>query len=87
MAALYASGGVVFVILVGMALEGAALAVLFHRTGRGVPPLVLLPNLVAGACLVGASGTALRGAWWGWTGALLLLGGLLHIVDLRGRWR
>jgi hypothetical protein len=87
MASLYASGGIVFVILAAMALEGVFLAVLFQRTGRGVPPLILLPNLAAGACLVAAAGAAMRGVWWGWTGALLLAGGVLHLVDLRGRWR
>jgi hypothetical protein len=87
MAGWYASGGIVVAILVGMAVEAAVLVVLFGRTGRGVPPGVLLPNLAAGACLIAASGMALRGAWWGWTGALLLAGGVLHVVDIRGRWR
>jgi hypothetical protein len=84
---LYASGRIVFVILTGMVLELTILTVLYQRTGRGVPPRVLLPNLAAGACLVAAAGAAMRGVWWGWTGALLLAGGALHIVDLRGRWR
>jgi hypothetical protein len=87
MAALYADGGIVFLILAGMGCEWVILSVIFQRTGRGVPPLVLLPNLAAGACLVGAAGEAMRGGWWGWTGALLLAGGVLHLVDLRGRWR
>ena len=86
MAEFYASGGVVALILGGMVVEGIVLAVLWGRTGRGVAPWVLLPNLGAGGCLVGAAGVALRGGWWGWVGALLLLGGVLHVVDLRGRW-
>lgn len=87
MAALYADGGIVLLILAGIGVEAAVLAVLFRRTGRGVPPGLLLPNLAAGACLIGAAGAALRGAWWGWVGALLLAGGVLHAVDLKGRWR
>ena len=86
MAEFYASGGVVLLILGGMVVEAVVLAVVWGRTGRGVAPRVLLPNLVAGGCLVGASGVALRGGWWGWVGALLLLGGVLHVMDLRGRW-
>ena len=87
MTALYASGAVVPFILAGIAVEAAALALLFWRTGRGIPPAVLLPNLAAGACLIAAAGAALRGSWWGWVGALLLAGGVLHVVALRGRWR
>ena len=87
MTALYASGAIVPIILAGIALEAAVLAILFQRTGRGVPPAILLPNLAAGACLIAAAGAALRGWWWGWVGALLLAGGVLHVVDLRGRWR
>lgn len=87
MTQLYATGAIVPLILAGIAMEALVLAILFHRTGRGVPPAILLPNLAAGACLIAAAGAALRGWWWGWTGALLLAGGVLHIVDLRGRWR
>ncbi len=84
---LYATGAIVPLILAGIAAEALVLGILFRRTGRGVAPAILLPNLAAGACLIAAAGAALRGCWWGWTGALLLAGGVLHIVDLRGRWR
>lgn len=87
MQALYASGGITAFILAGILAEAACLVLLFRRTGRGVPPALLLPNLAAGGCLIAAAGTAMRGAWWGWTGALLLAGGVLHLVDLRARWR
>lgn len=87
MAELYASGAIVWPILAGMALEVLALLLLFRRTGRGIPPGSMLPYLAAGACLVGAVGTALHGVWWGWTGALMLAGGVFHILDLRSRWR
>ena len=87
MADWFASGAIPFVIVAGMAIEAAALALLFQRTGRGVPPATLLPNLGAGACLMAAAGAALRGAWWGWVGALLFAAGVLHVMDLRKRWR
>ncbi len=84
---MFASGAVVWLILGGMAVEAAVLLALHRRTGRGLSPRALLPNLLAGACLVGAAGAALRDIWWGWIGALLLAGGLMHVVDLRSRWR
>ena len=86
MQGLYASGAIVLPVLAGVLVEAVVLVVLFRRTGRGVAPRRLLPNLMAGACLIAAAGTALRGSWWGWTGALLLLGGVFHLVDMRERW-
>ncbi len=83
----YADGGMIPVILGGMALEAVILVLLFRRTGQGVPPRSLLPGLGAGACLIGGAGLAMQGTWWVWTGLLLLAGGLLHAVDLRGRWQ
>jgi hypothetical protein len=87
MEAAFASGAIPFAIVAGMVIEALILAALFRRTGRGIPPLVLLPNLGAGACLMAAAGVALRGGGWGWVGGLLFAGGVLHAVDLRGRWR
>jgi hypothetical protein len=65
-AALFASGRVVDLILGLTLLEGLALALLHRRTGRGVAPADLVPNLLAGACLLLAVRGALTGAWWGW---------------------
>ncbi len=76
-----------WLILGGMAVEAVALVVLHRQTGRGLPPRDLLPNLLAGACLVAAAGALAREFWWGWVGALLLAGGVLHAIDLSGRWR
>ena len=87
MAGFMASGGAVAVILLGMAVEAAVLVLLFRTRGQGVPPRLLLPNLGAGACLIAASGAALRGVAWEWVSALLLAGLVLHVVDLRARWR
>ena len=58
-----------------------------RRSGLGIAPRDLLPNLLAGAFLVLALGLALAAAWWGWI-ALSLLGALLaHLADLRRRWK
>ena len=87
MAAWIASGRVLDVILVAMALEGAALVALWRIAGRGVAPGALLPNLLSGMCLLLAMRAGLAGAWWGWVSLPLLCAGLLHATDLRARWR
>lgn len=73
-------------ILAGMVLEGIALLAWHHRTGGGLGPGALLPNLAAGACLLLAMLLALEAAWWPLTAACL--GGALvaHILDLTKRW-
>ena len=83
MEAWYANGAITVAILAAMALEAAILTILYRQKGRGVPPALLLPNLAAGACLIAAAGAALRGAWWGWVGTLLLAGLAFHLIDLR----
>lgn len=82
-----ASGRVLDLIVAGMALEGAALTLLFRWRGQGVAPGALWPNLLSGMCLLGAMRAGLAGAWWGWV-SLPLLGALaFHLVDLRRLWR
>jgi len=81
------SGRVLDFIVLGMALEGAGLILLFRRSGRGVPPGALWPNLLSGMCLLAAMRAGLAGAWWGWV-SLPLLGALaFHLADLRRVWR
>ena len=81
------SGRVLDLILLGMALECAALTLLFRLRRRGVPPGALWPNLLSGMCLLLAMRAGLAGAWWGWV-SLPLLGALgFHLLDLRRLWR
>ena len=81
-----ASGRVLDLIILGMALEGAVFVAVWRTSHRGVPPGDLLPNLFSGMCLLLAMRAALAGAWWGWI-SLPLLGALIfHINDLRRRW-
>jgi hypothetical protein len=84
---LFESGHVVDLVLILMALEGAVLLAWRWRTGRGVPPGDLVGYLASGACLLMALRAALTGAWWGWIGLWLALGGIAHVVDLARRWR
>ena len=73
-------------ILLGMALEGASLTLLFRKRGQGVPPGALWPNLLSGMCLLLAMRAGWAGAWWGWV-SLPLLGALaFHAADLRRLW-
>ena len=87
MAELFASGRVLDLILLGMALEGLGLAAFRRATGRGVRPARLLPNLLSGMCLLLAMRASVGGAWWGWV-SLALLGALaFHLVDLGRAWQ
>ena len=68
-------------------LEAAGLLLLRRRTGRGVEPGALLPNLFAGALLLLAMRLALGGAALGAVGLCLFGAGLAHVFDLRRRWK
>ncbi len=86
MSDLIASGRVLNLILLGMALEGAALTLLFRLRRQGVPPGALWPNLLSGMCLLLAMRAGLAGAWWGWI-SMPLLGALgFHVADLKRLW-
>jgi len=86
MTALFASGRIIDWILLGMVLEGCALAALHARTGRGVAPRALVPNLLSGMCVLLAMRLVLGGAWWGYASAALLAALLFHVADLAGKW-
>jgi hypothetical protein len=86
MAALFANGRVVDVILVLVGFE--ALAVLSYRaaTGRGPAPLPFVANLLAGAFLMVALRNALEGASWIWIASSLVAALAAHFADLMARW-
>lgn len=87
MTELFASGLVVDLILALMVLEGVGL-VAFHRaTGRGVAPLDVLANMLAGLGLLLALRVALTGGSWHWIAASLGAALLAHLADLWRRWR
>jgi hypothetical protein len=84
---LYASGRIVDIILCAIALEMLLLIAIHRRTGRGLAPVTLLANTLAGVCLLLALRTALVGADWTWI-ALCMFGALLaHLADLWQRSR
>jgi hypothetical protein len=74
-------------IVIGVTLlEGLALWGWHRSTGRGLPPLDLLPSLGAGLCLMLALRFVLVGGAWPWIVACLLGSGVAHGFDLRRRW-
>lgn len=86
MDALFEGGRVIDLILMLMGLEAMVLAALYYMRGKGIAPLRLLPNLLAGACLMLALRAALTGAGTTVIGAWLALGLVGHLVDLGQRW-
>jgi hypothetical protein len=87
MAELFASGRLVELILVIVAVEAAFVLIFWLSTGRGVSPGGLLPNLCAGAFLLIALRLSLGGARWELCCASLAAAGAAHLVDLNRRWR
>ena len=87
MGALFAGGRIVDLIIVLMVCEAALLALLHARSGTGVAPRRLLPNLFAGAFLLLALRAALTGAGYVFIGLWLTLGLVAHLSDLATRWK
>ena len=87
MAALFASGRVVDLILLFLALEGLVLIGWHMRTGRGIAPAEVLGLLLSGAFLMLALRAALTGAGWRAVALWLCLSGVAQAYDLWRRWR
>ena len=85
MEALFDNGVVVLIILVLVVIEATALALFHRKTGRGIPHLPLLANLVAGGCLMLAIRSALLDHPWTWTGLFMALALIAHLVDFGSR--
>lgn len=83
----FASGRVVEVILLLVALEACALLAWRGLRRREPGLLALLPSLAAGACLLLALRAALLSAPWSSVAAWLSAALLAHVVDLAGRLR
>ncbi len=82
---LFASGRIVDLILVLVAVEAVVLFLL-ARSGRiSGGAAGILANLAAGACLMLALRAALVGAWWGWTAVWLAAALAAHVEDMRRR--
>jgi hypothetical protein len=85
-AALFASGRIIDLILLLMLVEIAVLALLRGRTRRGISTPALFINLAAGAALLLALRAALSDHRWPAVAFWLLVALIAHVVDLRLRW-
>ena len=83
----FATGRVADLVLVVLAMEVVALALLRRATGRGPTLGAVLSLALPGAALVLALRVALTDGWWGWIGVWLAVALVAHLIDLRGRWR
>jgi hypothetical protein len=83
---LFASGWIVDLILAGLVLEAIALLLFRAKTGRGIPAVGLLTNLLAGACLLMALRSSLVGQAWYATATWLAIALFAHVADLAQRW-
>jgi len=78
---------VIDLILLAVLAEGAGLLVLYRVSGRGIPPGVLLPNLVAGGCLFLALRLVLSEAAASWVALALVVALIAHLSELVMRWQ
>lgn len=78
---------VVDLILAIVCLELLGISLYWHVTRRGIAPVRLLPNLLAGAALLLALRLALSDFAWPWYTACLAIAGIANVTDLRQRWR
>ena len=85
--ALFASGRVADLILALLAIEATILFVYHRKTGRGIAPMDLIMNNLAGAGLVLALRSALTGGPWTSIAAWLAAAFAAHISDVIRRWR
>ena len=87
MSHLFESGRIVDLILALVVLEVIGISAYYRATGRGVPPLDLLANLLAGVFLLLALRAALTAAPWTWIALSMVAALLAHVTDLWRRWR
>ena len=87
LADLIASGRIVDLMGVFVALEIALLLLWRARTGAGIAPLPLLTNIGAGGSLMLALRASLTGAGTGPIAGWLLAALACHAADLALRWR
>jgi len=85
--AVLVSPAVIDLILLAVLAEGVGLLVLYRVSGRGVPPGVLLPNLVAGGCLFLALRLVLSNAALYWVALALVVALVAHLSELVLRWQ
>lgn len=87
MSDLFASGRLVDLILLIVLTEAVVLIAYWLRTGKGIAPRDLLPNLIAGAFLLLALRLTLAQAGCMAVCTCLAAAGIANVIDLMRRWR
>ncbi len=80
------STGIVDAVIVITVIELSVLIVHYRKTGRGLAPRELLPELGAGLFLMLGLRAVLAGVAWPWLPLCLAGAGLAHLVHLIRRW-
>jgi hypothetical protein len=83
--ALFDNGSIVLIILIFVVIEAAVLLLFRRRTGRGIPHVPMLANLLAGGCLMLAIRSALLDHPWIWIGLYMSLALIAHLIDFGSR--
>ncbi len=83
----FASGRLVDLILLIVAIEAVVLIAYWRKTGKGIAPPNLLPNLIAGALLLLALRLTLAQAGWMAICGCLAAAGVANVIDIMRRWR
>jgi len=86
-AALFANGRIIDLILLLVVLEVTILIIIRKKSGRGLGTLDLILSLLAGVALLFALRAALQGLAWPVVALFLFLSLLAHLMDLGRRWR
>lgn len=87
MGAMLASGLLIDIILALVAIEAITITLYWYATGKGIAPRDLLPNLIAGACLLLALRLTIADFGWVTVCAALAAAGAASTIDLARRWR
>ena len=85
MQVLFENGAIVLIILVLVVIEAVALVVFHRRTGRGIPVVPMVANLIAGGCLMLAIRSALLDHPWTWIGFFMASALIAHLIDFGSR--
>jgi hypothetical protein len=85
--AMVRDGSIVPLIIGLTVVEGIVLTLVHRFTGRGPQPAALMANLAAGACLLLALRSALRGDSMSAVSGWLAAGFVAHLCDVTLRWR
>jgi hypothetical protein len=85
--AMVSDGSIVPWIIGLTVVEGVVLTIVQRLTGRGPQPASLAANLAAGACLLLALRSALRGDSVSAVSGWLAAGFVAHLCDVTLRWR